>query len=107
MVLRIIILKLFHIFPSWLMKFLVIYIQTVLPQLTPSANAKIAESFRAIIPKQSAIGSPLFLLVIGFFSYNVLDNPYAKSEALFQSLIPPILFDESKDFDASILFNYI
>jgi len=44
--------------------------------LTPSARANIAEFGLATMPKQSAIGSPLLVLFIGFFSYSVVAIPY-------------------------------
>jgi len=47
--------------------------------LTPSARANIAEFGLATMPKQSAIGSPLLVLFIGFFSYSVVAIPYAFS----------------------------
>lgn len=50
-----------------------------LPQLTPSARANMAEFGLATTPKQSAIGSPLFVSLIGFFSYSVVAIPYAFS----------------------------
>lgn len=46
-----------------------------LPQLTPSAIASIAALGRTTRPKQSAIGSPILELVVGFFSYNVVAIP--------------------------------
>lgn len=51
----------------------------LLPQFTPSARASIAEFGLAIMPKQSAIGSPLLVLFVGFFSYRVVAIPYAFS----------------------------
>lgn len=65
-----------------------------LPQLTPSASANIAEFGLATTPKQSAIGSPLLVSLIGFFSYSVVAIPYAFSWGLNQSVIPAIvMFD--------------
>lgn len=45
------------------------------PQLTPSATAKITESFLDMTPKQSAMGSPFLTLVTKFVSYNESDIP--------------------------------
>ena len=65
-----------------------------LPQLTPSARASMAEFGLATMPKQSAIGSPLLVSFVGFFSYKVVAIPYAFSWGLNQSVTPAIvIFD--------------
>jgi len=59
--------------------YLIFFRSVLLPQLTPSARASMAEFGLATMPKQSAIGSPLLILFVGFFSYNVVAIPYAFS----------------------------
>lgn len=66
-----------------------------------------AELGLATIPKQSAIGSPLLVLFVGFFSYNVVAIPNAFSWGLNQSVTPAIVTFDVVDPDRNFVFLFL